>query len=68
MDPSANLYEQIRLAKNYLRTTALADTLTPLEVEGERLADLVDVLTEWLAEGGFAPDWQAVYSRATAPR
>jgi len=68
MDPSANLYEQIRLANDYLRTTALADTLTPLEVDGERLAELVVALTEWLAGGGFAPDWQAVYSRATAPR
>ena len=50
MDPTRNLAEQLRLAKN------IHDRLPFLDGDGERLADLVVALDEWLRKGGALPE------------
>ena len=45
MDPNANLKEQ----------NDLLDSVD--EFDQERIADLREALYDWLARGGFQPDW-----------
>lgn len=58
MDPDANLEEQIKLALGMVdedidKHTA-SDTAN-LASRGQRLAELVLALDDWLAKGGFKP-------------
>lgn len=54
MDPNANLAEQDDLIRlNYFREPD-ADTRA---ARAERLEELRAALREWIARGGFAPDW-----------
>lgn len=46
MDPNANLEEQLRLAEAILDEGE----------EGNRLAELVLALDEWIRRGGFLPE------------
>jgi hypothetical protein len=64
MDPTANLKEQLQIAKAILKTwdDCNADgTLTMAQTEwisnqSERLAELVMVLHGWITKGGFLPE------------
>lgn len=61
MDPNANLVEQRRLA-GFIKTEMERDepNLKAVQEASERLAELVEALDEWLANGGFLPqEWQA---------
>lgn len=53
MDPNENVREQnaIRICAQ----RAQRDGNAPCDIDAERLADLDDALTAWLAHGGFAP-------------
>ena len=52
MDPNANLAEQRQIAGRFERDESEPD-------DGERLAELVDALDDWLSRGGFLPtQWQ----------
>jgi hypothetical protein len=50
MDPTENLSEQLDLAK------IIVGRLPFLDSDGERLADLVLALDEWLRQGGALPE------------
>jgi hypothetical protein len=55
MDPNATLFEIRQL------TAAIDVASDPVAAasQGERLAELVDALDEWLSKHGFLPDdWQ----------
>lgn len=66
MDPNANLAEQEQLLSiaaditdpPYRRRTDGTLERRDRHID-RRLADLREALAEWLANGGFAPDWQA---------
>jgi len=49
MDPTANLEEQLRLAR------ALVEADEPDADDTRRLAELVLALNDWLCSGGFSP-------------
>ena len=54
MDPSANLAEQLRIAKRIIFSDGIA---TPEDTY--RLADLVEALHAWICNGGALPStWQ----------
>jgi hypothetical protein len=48
MDPNANLEEQRQIAGRFEKAQAVPG-------DGERLAELVDALDDWLCGGGFLP-------------
>lgn len=48
MDPNANLAEQLTIA-------ARINAGTPEEGDADRLAELVEALNEWVANGGALP-------------
>ena len=48
MDPNANLKEQRQIAGRFEKSLAEPG-------DGERLAELVDALDDWLSRGGFLP-------------
>ncbi len=54
MDPTANLVEQLKLAEriNLSDSDNIIDDLSA----GERLAELVLALHEWMSKGGFPPE------------
>jgi hypothetical protein len=55
MDPNANLAEQLRLAESILANIDEYETAN----EGNRLAELVVDLHNWIKMGGFLPkDWE----------
>lgn len=57
MDPNANL-EEIRETIKSLRGHE-NDSDAKIATDGERLADLVEALDEWISKGGFVPtEWQ----------
>ena len=56
MDPTANLREQLAIS-NYL--VSGRHSAEDKEIAGERLAELVLSLNNWIQNGGFLPkDWQ----------
>lgn len=65
MDPDANLNEQLDIARKVFSNEEAVYDLLPcghrvgLQDAGERLAELVLALDEWLHSGGFRPRrWQ----------
>lgn len=55
MDPTANLQEQLRIAKRIANGR---------DADSVRLADLVIALNEWITRGGFLPAPWAAAQRA----
>ena len=53
MDPNANLQEQDKLLDQHLHTQLLN------RHDRERLRELREALVDWIARGGFQPDWAA---------
>lgn len=53
MDPTANLREQLELAKE-LMDQLLSDEV--FEDKAGRLAELVETLNDWIERGGFLPE------------
>lgn len=60
MDPNATLEEMRRVADGFADGDFEAEGGDTLKVaKGERLAELVQALDDWMTKGGFAPkDWQ----------
>jgi hypothetical protein len=54
-DPNANLAEQEELML-FLDDGAASNGFE-LDAAAERLTELQDAMNDWLANGGFAPDW-----------
>lgn len=53
MDPTANLKEQLELAREFVdETVRYPDQLE----NAERLSELVLALDEWIRKGGFLPE------------
>lgn len=66
MDPDANLAEQRALAATIISDDGPAERRVQ---DGERLAELVEALDEWITSGGFLPtEWRMAQERATAGR
>lgn len=65
MDPNANLQEQERIIDRLAVIDAVGNRRIPDDVFAEwrearqRLRELRNALTDWLAIGGFEPDWSA---------
>ncbi len=67
MDPNANLEEQHSICEYFFEGEYASEDLSPKEREaaleeaarkGERLAELVDALSQWITNGGALPtDW-----------
>jgi hypothetical protein len=58
MDPTANIEEQVEIARSIARKAMPQDmppTFLPIITEAQRLAELVIALDEWRNQGGFAP-------------
>ncbi len=55
MDPDANLEEQLRIIALLNDEGAECADVDDLVLHGERLAELVQALHEWIAGGGFLP-------------
>lgn len=63
MDPDANLNEQLELAQAIADEDEDSDRIESAE-NGQRLADLVLALHEWISKGGFLPTaWRDVLVR-----
>lgn len=61
MDPIANLAEQRNLAEYIMELADLdpdGETQSRIAEAGERLAELVQALDEWMTKGGLSP-WPA---------
>ena len=59
MDPNANLDEMRKLAAAILYDQGCGDPYESSNAQAERLAELVQALDEWIANGGFLPnDWK----------
>ena len=56
MDPNANLINLLKLAMD--------EECLPYQGTSEVLADGIVDLVEWLAKGGFAPDWKKALEKA----
>lgn len=58
MDPNANLAEQRELANKILVCSDREHeaALCTCRGDGERLAELMQALDEWIKRGGFKPD------------
>jgi hypothetical protein len=56
MDPTANLTEQLSIARSLLDVHGVAMSPDDVADNAERLAELVVALDEWLRKGGFLPD------------
>lgn len=54
MDPNANWEEAVQIADNLRRQSGLFYPEVAAR-EGERLAELVLALNDWMAKGGFPP-------------
>ena len=54
VDPDANLKEQIRIAKQIIQAIDKGEEIDMFE-RGDRLAELVIALDEWITRGGFIP-------------
>jgi hypothetical protein len=64
MDPTANMREQLRLAKEILKLAddgcdengdSTIEQLDELGVKAQQLAELVLALNTWIMNGGFLP-------------
>jgi hypothetical protein len=60
MDPTANLREQLEIARAILDLEREPIEPARLRIAAERLAELVEALNGWLSRGGFLPvQWRA---------
>jgi hypothetical protein len=65
MDPTANLSEQLKLARAIMKS--VDNGADPCPMDSERLAELVIALNEWMWSGGFPPvQWRVPGALALA--
>jgi hypothetical protein len=58
MDPNANLREQLALASRIIEAYENDRDVHDIARDANELAERVLALREWIANGGFQPDWR----------